>query len=228
MADSSTHLLGATALCSFAATLATKLLGLGPADGVLMLVAGIAAGILPDIDLENSRASRLLFTALGLLASLGWLFANVERHGVLELWGIAALILLCVRWPLMATFHVVTVHRGALHSLAAALMAGVLATVGASHVLGRTPEVAWMVGAFTAFGYTVHLAMDELWSVDFSGARIKRSFGTALKPVDLQRLPGSIAIVGITLLAWFWTPPTQTALDTARALARGWRAALWS
>ena len=226
MADSSTHLLGATALCSFAATVAAKLLGTGPADALLMLGAGVFAGILPDIDLERSHASRALFTALALLASVGWLFANVERHSVVELWGAALAIGLVVRWPLMAAFHALTVHRGALHSLAAALMSGTLATVGTYHGLGRSPEIAWMVGAFTALGYTVHLAMDELWSVDFSGARIKRSFGTALKPVDLRRLPGSIAIVGTTLLAWFWTPPAATAVATARELATGWRAAL--
>ena len=226
MADSSTHLLGATALCSFAATVVTKLLGLGPADGLLMLGAGVAAGVLPDIDLERSHASRALFTALALLASVGWLFANVERHSVIELWAAALAIGLAVRWPLMAAFHALTVHRGALHSLAAALMCGTLATVGASHALDRPPEIAWMVGAFTTFGYLVHLAMDEIWSVDFSGARIKRSFGTALKPLDLKRLPGSIAILAITLFAWFWAPPTETAVATARELATGWRAAL--
>lgn len=226
MADSSTHLLGATALCSLAATVVAKLLDIGPADALLMLVAGIAAGVLPDIDLEKSRASRALFTALGLLASLGWLFANVERYAAVELWVVALLILLCVRGPVMMVFHSMTVHRGALHSLAAALMSGVLATVAAGHALGRTPEVAWMVGAFTAFGYTVHLVMDELWSVDFSGARIKRSFGSALKPVDLRRLPGSITVVTITLVAWFFTPPSATAIATARTLASGWRAAL--
>ena len=226
MADSSTHLLGATALCSFAATVATKLLGLGPADGLLMLAAGVAAGVLPDVDLERSYASRALFTALGLVASLGWAFANVTRYSVVELWGVALVILLCVRWPLMAMFHAVAVHRGALHSLAAALMSGVVATALASRALGRSPEVSWMVGAFTTFGYLVHLTMDEIWSVDFSGARIKRSFGTALKPIDLRRLPGSIAVVAVTLMAWFWTPPTETALATARTLATGWRAVL--
>ena len=223
MADSSTHLLGATALCSFAATLATKLLGLGPADGLLMLGAGIAAGVLPDVDLERSHASRALFTVLGLGAALGWAFANVARLSVVELWSVALAILVCVRWPLMAGFHAVTVHRGALHSLAAAVMAGVVATALASHVLGRAPGIAWMVGAFTTFGYLVHLTMDELWSVDFTGARIKRSFGTALKPIDLRRLPGSAAVLAVTLGAWFFTPPTATALATARRLATGWR-----
>ena len=223
MADSSTHLLGATALCSFAATLATKLLGLGPADGLLMLGAGIAAGVLPDVDLERSHASRALFTALGLGAALGWAFANVARFSVVELWGTALAILVCVRWPVMAAFHAVAVHRGALHSLAAAVMAGVVATALASHVLGRAPEIAWTVGAFTTFGYLVHLTMDELWSVDFTGARVKRSFGTALKPIDLRRLPGSAAVLAVTLGAWFFTPPTATALATARRLATGWR-----
>ena len=226
MADSSTHLLGATALCSFAATLVAKGLGTGPADALLMLGAGVAAGVLPDIDLERSRASRALFTALAALASLGWLFANVERYSAVELWAVAAAIALAVRWPLMAMFHRIAVHRGALHSLAAAAMWGTLATVGAHRGLGETPEIAWMVGAFTVFGYLVHLAMDEIWSVDFSGARIKRSFGTALKPIDFRRLPGSIAILATTLVAWFFTPPTATAVATARALAGGWREAL--
>jgi len=218
MADFSTHLVGATALCSFAAIVVAKALQLPGADALVLVAAGVAGGVLPDIDLERATPTRILFTALGIAAALVWLFANIVRFGALELWAGAFGIYLAVRWPLAALFGRFTVHRGALHSIAAALLCGTLTTVFASHVCEAPPRLAWLAGAFGMFGYLIHLSLDELYSVDFSGARIRRSFGSALKPLDLQRLPASTAVVGLTLLAWLFTPPADEALQAARTL----------
>lgn len=218
MADFSTHLLGASTLCSIAAVACTKVLDLPVEQALALVAAGTVGGVLPDIDLPQSTPTRWLFTALGALAALIWLFANLDRHGTLQLIGLAGVVFALVRWPLAWLFGRFTVHRGALHSLAAALLCGTLATVFAARVCGAHSRLAWGVGAFAALGYLLHLTLDELYSVDFSGARIRRSFGSALKPLDLQRLPGSVAVLALTLLAWFWTPPAGDALVAAKRL----------
>ncbi|MFT6641884.1 MAG: hypothetical protein ACJAUZ_002888, partial [Flavobacteriaceae bacterium] len=66
MADFNTHILGATVVVSLGATCCTKLLGLSMTDGLMLTVAGLVGGILPDIDLKQSQPSRLLFSLLGL------------------------------------------------------------------------------------------------------------------------------------------------------------------
>ena len=57
-------------------------------------------------------------------------------------------------------------------------------------------------------GYILHLSMDEIYSVDFLGRRIKRSFGSALKLVDFDRLIPSALIILIALTASLYTPST--------------------
>jgi len=222
VADFSTHVFGAAALCSFGATFCTKLLALPMAEGLALTAAGTVGGILPDIDLKVSWPSRLLFTLLGSAAGLAWLFANVERLTVLELWFAAVGIYLIVRYPMQWLFHSMTVHRGALHSLAATAMAGLLMAAASHHLLGADALASWMLAAFLAGGYLLHLALDEIYSVDFTGMKVKRSFGTAIKPIDTDRLPASCVVLFTAVVAWFFTPDPGAFLAAWSDIGERW------
>ena len=226
MADFSTHVFGAAAVCSFGATFCTKLLALPMAEGLMLAVAGTVGGILPDIDLKVSWPSRLLFTLLGGIAALVWLFANIERLTALELWFAAVGVFLVVRYPLQWLFHSLTVHRGALHSLAAALMAGLAMAAGGTHLLGADPAFSWLLAFFLAAGYVLHLVLDELYSVDFTGMTVKRSFGTALKPIDTERLPSSCVVLFVAIVAWTLSPDLGPFIDAWADIDERWRVAL--
>jgi len=223
VADFSTHVFGAAALCSFGATFTTKLLALPMTEGLMLTVAGTVGGILPDIDLKVSWPSRLLFGLLGSIAGLSWLFANVARLTVLELWFAAVGIYLVVRYPLHWAFHSLTVHRGALHSLAAAVMAAIAMSAAGSHLLGADAATSWMLALFLGFGYVLHLVLDEIYSVDFTGMTIKRSFGTALKPIDTDRLPATCVVLFTALVAWFFTPDLAPFVDAWTDVGTRWR-----
>ena len=222
MADFSTHVFGAAALCSFGATFCTKLLALPMSEGLMLTVAGIVGGVLPDIDLKVSWPSRLLFTLLGGVAALVWLFANIEHLTVLELWCAAVGLYLVVRYPLHWAFHSMTVHRGSLHSLAATAMAGLAAAAAGSHLLDADPLSSWMMGLFVSGGYLLHLVLDEIYSVDFTGMTIKRSFGTALKPIDTERPAASGLVILTALLAAFLAPDTGPLLAAWTDVGARW------
>ncbi|NND90839.1 MAG: hydrolase [Granulosicoccus sp.] len=226
MADFNTHIFGAAAVVSLGATCCTKLLSLGVAEGLMLTVAGMVGGILPDIDLKQSQPSRALFTALGTLAALAWMFASIQGYTALELWLGAIAVYVLVRFPLWWLFHSVTTHRGILHSLIAAIMAGVLMCALAWRHLHTTELLSWLLGLFMTAGYIIHLVLDELVSVDFTGVRIKRSFGSALKVLDMQQLPASCLVIFITLVGWFWTAPLNAAWDQWQSLYTDWRPAL--
>jgi hypothetical protein len=66
--------------------------------------------------------------------------------------------------------------------------------------------IAWMAGCFICLGYLIHLSLDEIYSVDLRGIRIKKSFGTALKPVSLRYLKATIALLLLTVLVFYTTP----------------------
>ncbi len=226
MADFNTHILGATVVISLGATCCTKLLGLSMTDGLMLTVAGIVGGILPDIDLKQSQPSRLLFSLLGLVAALAWLFANLPSYSGLELWLGALAVYLVVRFPVWWLFHTVTTHRGILHSLIAAVMAGVLLSAIAWQYLNTTELQSWLLGIFMTIGYLIHLSLDEIYSVDFSGVKIRRSFGSALKPMDFHQIPASCLVLFITGIAWFWTASYTVAWDQWQLLFTDWRSAL--
>lgn len=182
-------------------------------DAFLLTFAGVAGGILPDIDLKHSHPSKIVFTALGLLVSMLWVFVTNAALSVLEMWLFGVCLFLVIRYPVWATFHRFTVHRGSLHSVAAACMFAMVAIILSSHIFGLEDELAWLVGIFIFAGCIFHLALDEIYSVDFVGHRIKRSFGSALKLIDLERLIPSAAIIVIAVMAWLYTPPSHSLLQ---------------
>lgn len=192
----------------------------------MLTVAGMIGGVLPDIDLKQSQPSRVLFSLLGTVAALAWLFANISLFTGLELWLGAIGVYLIVRFPLWWIFHSMTIHRGALHSLVAAIMFGILMCAIAWQKLHASELQSWLLGIFVCTGYLIHLILDEIYSVDFTGVRIKQSFGSALKPLDFQQLPASCLIIFITLVGWFWTAPYPQALLQWQERYTNWRTAL--
>jgi len=209
MADFNTHVFTAAAVASFGATICTKLLDLPVSAALLLTVGGTIGGVLPDIDLKHSVPGKILFAIFGAIAAIAWMFARLGDFSVLELWVFAMLIFLLVRYPLWGLFHQFTVHRGALHSIIAAMMFGILTAVTGHHVLHLTPALSWLLAGSVVLGVLIHLALDEIYSVDFIGARIKRSFGSAFKLIDTERIAASCLILFISLVAWFWTPPAS-------------------
>ncbi|MFK7890915.1 MAG: metal-dependent hydrolase [Granulosicoccus sp.] len=226
MADFNTHVFGAAAVISLGATCCTKLLSLPINEGLMLMVVGMLGGLLPDIDLKRSQPSRALFALLGFVAALAWLFVNISSYTGLELWLGSVIVYLLVRYPLWGLFHSITTHRGALHSLLAAATVGLVVCSIAWQQMQASALQSWLLGAFTTLGYVVHLVLDELYSVDFSGARIKRSFGSAIKPIDVQRLPASCLILCIALFSSFWLAPYQEALSQLLERYQPWQPAL--
>ena len=183
MADFKTHLLGGCVTGTLAA-LGTAWMGW--ADWALLpivAVAGVIGGIAPDVDSETARPQKILFNAAAVIVPsvvlyrVEWLQRDPER-AVLSWVVLAAL----TRWPAAWAFRKLTVHRGMLHSTPAILIFGALCFLFAGRRLDDVPlQVA--VGLTGAVGYLTHLALDEIWSVDFNGKtiRVKKSLGTALK-----------------------------------------------
>ncbi len=223
MADFNTHVLSAAAAASLGATVFTKLMDLPVSTALLLTAGGIIGGILPDIDLKASVPSKILFSIIGAIAALSWLFARLPDFTVAELWLIALAIFLCIRFPCWALFHQFTVHRGALHSLAATMMFSFLTAAVGNKLLLLSPTNSWLLAGFVAAGCVIHLILDELYSVDFSGARIKRSFGTALKVLDTEQPVASAMVLFVSLLAWFWTPSTGELVEVWKTMDINWR-----
>jgi hypothetical protein len=90
-----------------------------------------------------------------------------------------------IRYALLPLFERLTVHRGSVHSLLACLMFGLI-SVQLALLADKSIVFSWCAGVFIIIGMLVHLSLDELYSVDLNNLTIKRSFGSALKPLSLS------------------------------------------
>jgi hypothetical protein len=62
-------------------------------------------------------------------------------------------------------------------------------------------------------GYMTHLVLDEIYSVDVFDARVKASFGTAVKLFDRKRMADTAVVAVLAAAAFFFTPSAKTFTD---------------
>ena len=220
MANFNVHLNTAiitTGLAS-SALLTAEHIDLNSALGLWFL--GSIGGLLPDIDSDNSTSLDMIFNLFALSAVLFVLsFITTDlfsQISFIELIMIPLIVYCLMRYLIRPIFEKITVHRGSCHSLFFLLFTALLTTqvtwqLNDQETLKST-IFAWLAGGFIFLGGIVHLLLDEIYSVDLSNIRIKRSFGTALKLADfnnkLLTLTTVIAIVGLVYIA----PPTSEVL----------------
>lgn len=179
-----------------------------PANQALLVVALVAfGGILPDIDADRSRSIRLIFNllsvpslVLGVLLLQPWLTPGLLLVA-------CGGIYFCVRYLAAVLFSRFTVHRGIWHSLMAAGLCALATAALSYHLLAQPAWLAWCHGAAVLLGFIIHLGLDELFSVDLEGARLKRSFGTALKLGDSRRPLSNLLMLIAMLTLVPWVPP---------------------
>lgn len=210
MANFATHIGAGTVVSGALATLTLAADVVAPENLVAVTMAGFLGSILPDIDLKDSRPSRLMFAGLAVFFAFAVLFNVGVKYSIAEMWLLWLGTFLFVRYALHAIFHRLSVHRGIWHSLLAALFSSVATAIIYYHVLGRHEGVAWLAAGFMFIGYLTHLVLDEMYSVDVMDTRIKASFGTALKLIDRRHWAASFAMAGATALAVYIAPPTGT------------------
>lgn len=208
MADFKTHVTVAAAL---SAPLAVSAFILGLADindTILYILAGTLGGMLPDIDADESIAIRIVFRLFAaLFAGLSlvvWLDKMIYWH----LLALAIASYFIIRFPVQWLFEQLTVHRGALHSLLANLLFTAVAVPIAYHVFALNAQTAWGIGGFVFFGASIHLILDEIYSIELSGMRVKRSFGTAMKLTDWgEPLASILFVIGCGIGYWLSPSP---------------------
>lgn len=176
-------------------------------------------GVLPDIDVDHSKICKGLFSAIGLFV-IWILIANwnpLPSTGLLLL--VSLVVYLSIRlggWYLFARY---SVHRGLCHSLLATLFFSLVTVYFAHQFAYQEAFWAWIFGLATGTGSLIHLVLDELYSVDVEGRRLKQSFGTALKWFDWRHPWNSCALAAVS--GWLiWQAPSANPL-------LAWCQALW-
>jgi len=196
MADFRTHVSYSTTTGVVYGT-ALGFLGLPVPTCVLAGGACAMAGMLPDIDSKSSRSlQECLYLAAGLVSMLvlnGMQDFPINNEVTIV---IGALTFLFVRFWVGWFVRRFTVHRGMVHSIPAAIIAGEIAFLLFSGPFAF--RLAKAVGL--TLGFLSHLLLDEIYSVNASGLRfkMKKSFGTAFK-LTSRNAPNRTALTYGTL-----------------------------
>lgn len=210
MANFRTHLVVATAVSSAVAMagLGVKLFGLSTA--VFATLIGTVGGLLPDIDLKSSKPAQKGFHwASILMATLVAILYTAHHVGTdsvvyaLALW---VGVFLGLKFGVFELFSRVTVHRGMVHSVPYMTVFALLVVYGSFYGLKLTAFVSWVFGVFLWIGSLVHLLLDEIYSVNVWGLKLKKSSGTAFKFFESKKPIAYAVLYAILALLWVFAP----------------------
>jgi membrane-bound metal-dependent hydrolase YbcI (DUF457 family) len=139
------------------------------------------SGMLPDLDSDSGKPSREMFEITAAVVPL-LLLHRLRATGLApeETLLLAGAIYLAIRFGASWLFKHLTVHRGMFHSLPAAAIAAEVAYL-LQH--SAEPNGRYTLAGGVFLGFLSHLVLDELWSVNAQGLKIRfnKSAGSALK-----------------------------------------------
>lgn len=168
---------------------------------------GLTGGILPDIDSSHSIPVRIGFHVLAVVGGFLALFAVGRRYSLAELIILWLGCFVLIRYGLFALFNHFTIHRGLIHSVPAAALFGLLTVLLAHRCFGASALQAWFCGSFLCSGFLTHLVLDELYSVNLMGMRLRNSFGTAFSFGSANNRLGALTLY-LMVAALFYLSPS--------------------
>ncbi len=161
--------------------------GFNPIESALAGFLTAFGGMLPDLDSQTGRPVRELFNilaAVGPLMVLGDVQRNLQLPGTREAAALTFLMLyFLIRFGGAWLIGKVAVHRGMFHSIPAILITGQIAFLAHSDSPAPTK---WLMAMGIMTGFLSHLILDEVYSVQWTGMRLKlkKSAGSAMKFVS--------------------------------------------
>ena len=163
-------------------------------QALALLFFGMIGGILPDIDLENSKpiqiASSILSIFIPLLAILT-LLQSLSISKMLFIWFLAAMLLHFFIFKILLHF---TIHRGVIHTIPMGIVFAHSLTIIFYNILKFDELFSLLCGLFLLIGFLIHLVLDEIVSLNAFGMSFKKSLGSAFKFYDKNNLIGSILL----------------------------------
>lgn len=170
----------------------TVVFGFSIEQSALAACLAWVGGMLPDLDSETGKPVQELFGVVAALAPL----ALMQRLMTLGLGPdrvllIAVGLYALVRYGGASLLGKLCVHRGMFHSVPALLIAAELVYLGyPTDIVNVKLFMASAVGV----GFLSHLLLDELYSVEWTGTRIRlnKAAGSALKFVGRNFYPNAL------------------------------------
>ena len=181
MADFKTHITTSTAIGVVYGTAGHLEWNIPTSTCVIAATLCGLAGMLPDMDSDSGHSQREIMTYAAAVTPMLMIsqFANLGlNHEQMVI--ASGCVYIIIRFGLGEILRRYVRHRGMFHSIPAAIIAGLVASLICSCEV-MTFRL-FKVGA-VVLGFMIHLVLDELWAIEWHRGRLrfKNSFGTALK-----------------------------------------------
>jgi hypothetical protein len=169
---------------------ATYAFGFTPVQGALAGCLTWVAGMLPDLDSDTGKPIREVFSLVAAVVPLV-LMRRLEQWcgGDREAAVLAAIgVYAAIRYGAASILAKISVHRGMFHSVPALVIAAELVFLA---YRSDSLAVKTLMAGGVALGFLSHLLLDELYSVEWTGIRVRlnKAAGSALKFVGRAYVP---------------------------------------
>ncbi len=201
MANFQTHITASTLVGVVYGTVAYTQFGI-PA-GHCCVAGGLCsvAGMLPDLDHKLGVPLREMLSFVSVMVPM-LMLRRFEEIGLSpeQMVFTSGVIYVLIRFVGGELFKKFTVHRGMWHSIPAAVLAGMV-----TYLVCLSPEneIRLLKSWAVVLGFMVHLILDEIYSVDLIGRRIKKSSGTAMKFFGKKAGPNLLVYANIIIITGF-------------------------
>lgn len=201
MANFQTHITGSTLLGIGYGAVAHFYFDVSLGHSFVAAALCSVAGMLPDLDHKLGIPLREMLNFVAVLVPMLMMPRFMELGLVPEqLVFVTVVLYVLIRFVGGALFRKFTKHRGMWHSIPAAAAAGMV-----TYVICLSPEqeIRMMKSWAVVLGFLLHLVLDEIYSVDLIGRRLKKSSGTALKFFGKDAGPNLFAYANLIILGVF-------------------------
>jgi hypothetical protein len=185
-------------------------------NAVIYFFAGIAGGILPDIDHDKSTPLRILqFFFSNLVAFLVTFrfIGKIPIGNILLIWLMSYVFMSFVFYILKK----ITKHRGMVHSVPSAFIFWFLTSLSAYKFFSCSLQKSYLIGFFVFLGFITHLVLDEIYSVDITGKKIKKSFGSALKVCSKDKAV-NLLVYSVLFLIFIFLPQKEILFEVIKGI----------
>lgn len=207
MANFSTHVTVAFLASASAALIGFKAGLLNTTEFLGCALAGTLGGLLPDIDLDHAVPARIGFNLVSLFMAFATVVYWVRVMSVAELAAIGALAYVIVRFGVFGLFNRLSHHRGLVHSLPYMAILALGLILLAYHGWHWSAGSSWFLGLFLWCGAILHLILDEVYSVNIFGLKVKKSFGSAFKVFERAQWGWYVLLYVLVGILLVWAPP---------------------
>lgn len=216
MANFSTHVnVAAVVSASAAGFLATHHI-MDTKTAFLCFSAGIIGGVLPDIDHDNSIPVKIIQFIISNIIAFIVIYKFINSLKFLEiiiLWFGVYLI----NEFIFYFFKKLTTHRGIIHSIPAAFLFWCGSTFILYRYLDFSLKKSYLIGGFVFVGFITHLILDEMFSVDLAGRKIKKSFGSAFK-VCSKNTKVNLFIYSLLFICFICMPQKEILINMIKGI----------